>query len=92
MIYRLLSNFCLTNSLSEFESNDSLTKIDLRMEVNHLIAVSHSLLNVQKIIVYYNDLNQLKSFLKKFLIECGGGKSYEKDFNDILNMNLGLIN
>jgi hypothetical protein len=97
MIFEFLSNFYLTNTLSEFNANDNLletsAKIDLTQNCNidHYIAIStHSFSKFQNIIVYYHNITTLKTFLRRFLIECGGGKSYENDLDDILNINLGL--
>ena len=90
MIFDFLSNFSFTNDLSEFNSNQSATKIDLRKKHNHMIIATHSFLRIETVIVYYSTLTELKSFMKLFVIECGGGKQYEKDLDDIIDMNLGV--
>ena len=90
MIFEFLSNFYLTNNIHEFTKYDTKTKIDLRNKYDHLPVLYNAFLNFEVIIVYYNDVNKLKSFIRSFLNDCAGGRYYERDLDQIIDMNLGL--
>lgn len=84
----------MTNTFNDIDLNEYDVRLDLTLSENYIDfnILNHAFMNCKLIIVLYNDLNELKLFLRKFLIVSGGGISYKHELDDIIEMNLGLKN